>query len=122
MFDEIQVVDGWQKVIRTVLDQEKAQGYLSGSLAKMLCTEIATNFRGRSLAFEVFPFSFSEFLLQKGIPHSNINTSSAEVRSQIQHQLRSYLTQGGFPEVTNLEPYFSNQILQNFVDTGFCEM
>jgi predicted AAA+ superfamily ATPase len=117
MFDEIHVVDGWQNVIRTVLDQEKAQVYLSGSSAKMLSTEIATNLRGRSLAVEVFPFSFSEFLLQKGIPHSNINTSSAEVRSQIQHQLRSYLTQGGFPEVTNLEPNFSNQILQNYVDT-----
>ncbi len=117
MFDEIHVVEGWQKVIRTVLDQEMAQVYLSGSSAKMLSTEIATSLRGRSLAVEVFPFSFSEHLLHSGIHQSDMVFSKADVRSRIQNELRKYLAQGGFPEVANLEPGIAREILQSYVDT-----
>jgi len=33
----------------------------------MLGREIATSLRGRILTYEIFPFSFKEFLLAKGI-------------------------------------------------------
>lgn len=117
VFDEIHVVNDWQRVIRTILDHEKAQVFLSGSSAKMLSTEIATSLRGRSMTVEVFPFSFSEYLSHKSVHHTSIVNVPAEARSRLQHELRNYLTQGGFPEVTNLEPNIARDVLQGYVDT-----
>ncbi len=117
MFDEIQVVEAWQQVVRSILDQEKAQVFLTGSSAKLLSTEIATNLRGRSIAIEIFPFSFSEFLSHKGITHKNSSHPAAEMRSRLQHELRNYLAQGGFPEVINLDNIAAREVLQGYVDT-----
>ena len=41
--------------------------YLTGSSARLLSREMATQMRGRSLSWELFPFSFAEFLDFKGI-------------------------------------------------------
>ncbi|CBE67856.1 ATPase (AAA+ superfamily)-like (fragment) [Candidatus Methylomirabilis oxygeniifera] len=46
---------------------EQCEVYLTGSSAKMLSKEIATQMRGRALSWELFPFSFREFLDYKAI-------------------------------------------------------
>jgi predicted AAA+ superfamily ATPase len=66
--DEIQSVDGWSRFARRVLDTESARLYLSGSSAKMLSTEVATEFRGRGFAVELLPLSFAEALLFSATP------------------------------------------------------
>ena len=63
-FDEIHEIDGWEKFIRRLLDQEKMQLYITGSSSKMLSIEIASSLRGRTLEQEIFPFSFSRILAQ----------------------------------------------------------
>ncbi|MBN1625808.1 MAG: AAA family ATPase, partial [Deltaproteobacteria bacterium] len=57
-FDEIQCIEQWEVFIRRVLDTEDVQVYLTGSSSKLLSTEISTSLRGRSVAVEIFPFSF----------------------------------------------------------------
>jgi len=66
-FDEIQNVPGWEFFIRRMLDTENVQIMLTGSSAKMLSREIATTLRGRSLATEIFPFSFREALRHRAL-------------------------------------------------------
>src|SRR3990167_3860672 len=61
-FDEIQNAEDWPIIIRRFHDSKNAEIYLTGSSAKLLSTEIATSLRGRSLATEIWPFSFQEFL------------------------------------------------------------
>jgi predicted AAA+ superfamily ATPase len=49
----------------------------------MLSKEIATEMRGRALSWEMFPFSFREFLDFKGIDSSGV--LSSKKRFTIQH-------------------------------------
>ena len=66
-FDEIQVVPGWEPFVDRLMRTEKCEVYITGSSARMLSREIATQMRGRALSWEIFPFSFREFLDFRGI-------------------------------------------------------
>ena len=66
-FDKIQVVPGWEPFVDRLMRMEKCEVYITGSSAQMLSREIATQMRGRALSWEMFPFSFREFLDYKGI-------------------------------------------------------
>lgn len=113
-FDEIQAVDGWSKYIRRLHDTKEVDIYLTGSSAKLLSKEIATELRGRSVAFEMWPFSFKEYLFAKGKekrePQSRIDLDHQK------KQLENYLLVGGFPEITVLALQEKNRILQDYVD------
>ena len=65
--DEIQNVNGWEKSVRTLIDNEKVQIFISGSSSKLLSREIATSMRGRTITYKILPFSFSEYLGTKEI-------------------------------------------------------
>ena len=60
--DEIQNVADWSTLVRRIFDSKSVELYLTGSSSKLLSTEIHTSLRGRSLANEIYPFSFSEYL------------------------------------------------------------
>lgn len=99
-FDEIQVVAGWESFVERMLRTEKCDIYITGSSAQMLSREIATRMRGRSLSWELFPFSFSEyaaFLGQEVRP----NPSTRE-RTTLQNIFQRYWAEGGFPETAGL--------------------
>src|SRR3989344_4300528 len=61
-FDEIQNIDKWEVYIRRIYDNENVKIWVTGSSSKLLSKEIATSLRGRTLAFELYPLSFKEFL------------------------------------------------------------
>ncbi|MHB8868604.1 MAG: ATP-binding protein [Thermoleophilia bacterium] len=113
--DEIQVVEGWSRFVRRVLDTEDVALYVSGSSAKMLSTEVATEFRGRGFAVELLPFSLREALRHQGI---EIPTAppGARGRSRLEARTLRYLEEGGFPEVQGLDPRIRIQILQDYVE------
>jgi len=96
-FDEIQNVTEWERVIRHLLDNENCQIFITGSSSKLLSKEIATQLRGRSLTYFVFPFSFREFLQAKNITFNE--TLSSYERLKIIKLLEEYLKTGGYPEV-----------------------
>lgn len=93
--DEIQNVPYWEKFVRTILDQD-IKVYLSGSSSKSLSKEIATSMRGRNLTYNVFPFSFREYLLFNKIENKKFFSSSEKAR--IINLLREYMKFGGYPE------------------------
>lgn len=114
--DEIHEVDGWEKFVRRILDKEKIQLYLTGSSAKLLSKEIASNLRGRNLVREIFPFSFTEFLsVVSGIQRYD-NFTSKE-KSQLRHYLQQFLNYGGFPETLNATPELHRELLQGYIDS-----
>lgn len=65
-FDEIQVIAGWEKFVRRMMDSENVEVMLSGSSARMLSREVATTMRGRALETIITPFSFREFARSRG--------------------------------------------------------
>lgn len=114
-FDEIQNVENWHTVIRRLHDTKNAEIFLTGSSAKLLSKEIATNLRGRSLAIEIWPYSFAEFLRAKNVI---IDRSLYDKRTEdtLRQLFLGYLTTGGFPEVVAYDPDIRNKTLQEYLD------
>lgn len=112
--DEIQAVEGWPRFARRVLDTESARLYVSGSSAKMLSTEVATEFRGRGFAVELLPLSFAEALLYSGV-EPPAQTPGSRVRSQLEAAFADYLRVGGFPDVQKMIEPERIQTLQDYV-------
>lgn len=84
LFDEIQIVTGWERYARQKLDE----GYkmvITGSNASLLSRELGTKLTGRHVTKELFPFSYSEF--------NTFRRQKPGVET-----LTSYLLTGGFPE------------------------
>ncbi|MCA8938974.1 MAG: ATP-binding protein [Planctomycetes bacterium] len=96
-FDEIQVVEGWERFVDRVLRTEDCEVYISGSSAELLSKEVATQMRGRSLTWEMFPFSFREYLQAKDLP-TGPNFSSHDW-ILVAKAFEDYWHCGGFPEV-----------------------
>jgi uncharacterized protein len=115
-FDEIQLVPGWPRFVRRVLDTETVQVILSGSSAKLLSTEVATELRGRGLPVELFPFSFAESVMAAGMVIPEAGPPGPRLRSRLEAQLDIYLAVGGFPEVQGMALTERNQTLQAYVE------
>ncbi len=93
--DEIQNLEHWELFVNR-LHRAGFRLFLSGSNAKLLAREMATHLTGRHHTFELFPFSFKEFLRAR---QYNEDSGTTVGRSLAAQYLLEYLRQGGFPEV-----------------------
>ena len=100
-FDEIQIVEGWEKFARRLADQ-KYRVYITGSNAKMLSSEIATTLGGRYIIKEVFPLSFAEYLSFAGIDVKEKNALYLHKKEIVKH-FETYFRFGGLPEVIQVQ-------------------
>lgn len=96
LFDEIQIVSGWQKYVNGLRLAYNCDIYLAGSNSSLLSGELATLLTGRYVEMPVFPLSFKEYL-------SFRNYKSHESKDLY---LRDYLENGGFPLVVLTEDSF----------------
>jgi uncharacterized protein len=112
-FDEIQNIQGWEKFIRRMHDTEKSQIFITGSSAKLLSSELATSLRGRTIPYEIFPFSFTEYLRYHDI---RINLHSSDSCSWIKHHFEHYLRHGGFAECFEQSDDLERRILRDYLD------
>jgi predicted AAA+ superfamily ATPase len=116
--DEIQLVPGWERFVRRVLDSEKVEITVSGSSARMLSREVHTSLRGRGMATVIRPFSFREFLRHRNEePKKPPAEWRAAERSLIEKRFREFLVEGGFPETQGLAAPLRIELLQGYVDT-----
>lgn len=103
LLDEVQLVNGWERFVRRVMDTERVEFVVSGSSAKMLSREVHTSLRGRGMETVIRPFSFREFLRHRGTePTRRIRELTAGDRSLVEKEFREYLVAGGFPEAQGL--------------------
>lgn len=94
-FDELQNVEGWERYVRTLLDNKKTV-VITGSNASLLSKELGSKLTGRHLRYELFPFSYKEAL------------SFWNVKPSLQ-SFEKYLLTGGMPEYLKLS---NDMILQ----------
>ena len=113
-FDEIQEVPDWDIAARRIVDTEKATLYVTGSSSRMLSTDVATEFRGRSIAYELLPFSFREYARFHGALSGDGRAFDKEQRSSLKNACRRYLVQGGFPGVQMLDDDERTGVLQSY--------
>ena len=92
LFDEIQNVEDFEKVINSFRATLNVSIFITGSNSKVLSGELATHLAGRYISIRIMPFTFSEYLeLQesKGIKKDK-DTSFLE-----------YIEWGGMPQIYN---------------------
>lgn len=114
--DEVQNIEGWYHVVRRFFDTKNAQLYLTGSSSKLLSTEINTSLRGRSLAVEIWPFSFQEYLHINQIPPGATPFGKIS-QDRMQKHLVDYFLKGGFPAVQVLSGDERTKTLQGYIET-----
>lgn len=110
--DEIQVTPDWEPFVDRLLRTENCDVYLTGSSAQMLSREIATQMRGRAISWEVFPFSFREYLDSRRIDSEG--PFSTKSRLTIQKGFDEYWEAGGFPEVLGCDRLLRIKIHQEY--------
>ncbi len=96
-FDEIQNINNWEKFVNRMYEQG-TKIYVTGSNAKLLSSEIASSLTGRNKLIELFPFSFSEFLLFKD-SNSRTDRLTPKSKALLIKDLNQYMELGGFPLV-----------------------
>ena len=114
-FDEIQAAPGWEPFVDRLLRTERCQVHLTGSSAQLLSREIATQMRGRALSWEIFPFSFREFLDYRGV--DGAGDLSTRRRLTVVKAFDEYWERGGFPEVAGLGRELRIRIHQEYCNT-----
>lgn len=118
LLDEIQVVNGWERFVRRLMDTERIEVVVSGSSARMLSREVHTSLRGRGTETVIRPFSFREFLRHRGEePEGKARALTSAKRSRVERFFGEYLAVGGFPEAQGLTAGLRVDLLQGYVDT-----
>ena len=81
--DEVQLVDGFEKVLNGLNRRENLDIYVTGSNSKFLSTDILTEFRGRGDEVRVYPLSYAEYV--------------SAYEGTAQDAWADYFTDGGLP-------------------------
>ena len=89
-FDEIQMVEKFQKVIDSLFLLDNVDIYVTGSNAYLLSGEIATLLTGRYVEIKLFPFSFKEYL------------KAQPAGENLENAYRKYIEEGSFPYILQI--------------------
>jgi len=90
LLDEVQEIDGWERVVNTLFEKFDADIYVTGSNSKLMSSEISTYLSGRYVTIPVYPLSLAEyFAFQKTPPKST------------KELLLDYVKKGGFPLIAS---------------------
>ncbi|TRW25544.1 ATP-binding protein [Criibacterium bergeronii] len=108
LVDEIQFIDGWQRVINSFRVSFDCDIVITGSNAKLLSGELATLLSGRYVEIVIYPFSFKEFLNAKNI---DINDRIVDIA------YKEYEKYGGFPGVLLSDEVIKPTILSGIYDS-----
>ena len=114
-FDEIQNIGKFETFVRRLQDQGK-KVIITGSNASLLSKELGTRLTGRYKPFEVFPFSFIEFLRFKKIMPEKNWFYLAEKKVKLIKLFDEYLFNGGMPEyLKNNDKEYIRTIYENII-------
>lgn len=98
--DEMQEIDGWEKVVNSIASDYDVDIYITGSNSRMMSSEISTYLTGRYISFHIYTLSFEEYL--------TFTSEYRELKS-IREEFADYIKLGGFP-ATHLKQYTQDEI------------
>lgn len=96
-FDEIQNVEKFEIFIRRLQDNGM-KVVITGSNASLLSREFGTRLTGRYKMFELYPFSFIEYLRFLEIRVGQDSAYIPEEKVRLKNSFTSYIENGGMPE------------------------
>ncbi|MCI6716953.1 MAG: ATP-binding protein [Bacilli bacterium] len=109
IFDELQVVEHWEKAIESFRLDFDVDIYITGSNAYLLSTEFSTLLSGRYVEIRMLPLSFKEFL----------NFYNFDMSITMEEKFQKYLQFGGMPILREYKfnEARSNQALEGIYST-----
>ena len=109
IFDELQVIDHWEKAIESFRLDFNVDIYITGSNTYLLSTEFSTLLSGRYVEIHMLPLSFKEFL----------NFYKFDENITIEEKFKKYLQFGGMPILREYQfnEARSNQALEGIYST-----
>ena len=106
--DEIQELVEWPRLVRSLLDRGHVL-CVTGSNASLLSREVGSKLTGRHRSFEVFPFSYKEFL-------------EFSSRRRCAESLIEHLDHGGFPGyLRERDPQLLQLLLRDIVERDIAQ-
>lgn len=103
IWDEIQLVSSWEKLVRTLYETGKYNIFLSGSNSQLLSGELSSSLSGRSIELKVQPFSFFEYLKFLHLEAKDYYSN----KPKIDQTFAKYLRRGGISEQFDLNENLS---------------
>lgn len=94
--DEIQEVDGFEKIVNGLNSRPNVDVYITGSNSRFLSNDIITIFRGRSDEINIMPFTFKEFCQGRHEPVGEL--------------WKEYYTYGGLPALRKMPTFEQKNI------------
>lgn len=91
LVDEVQEIDGWERVVNSCLKEGRFDIYVTGSNARMLSSDLATLLSGRYVEIPILPLSLPEFL-----------QFQSEPTARARELFPVYLRYGGLPALQQL--------------------
>ena len=96
-FDEVQNIEKFETFIRRLQDSGK-KVVITGSNASLLSREFGTRLTGRYRLFELYPFSFAEYIRFRKITIGKDSPYIPEEKVGLTMAFAAYREQGGMPE------------------------
>ena len=88
LFDEIQNVDKWERVVNSLRATKNTSIFVTGSNSDLLSSDLATHIAGRYVSFKVTPFTFEEVCELLNVTDSR----------DIEGAFNDYIKWGGMPQ------------------------
>ena len=119
--DEIQNITGWHLFVNRLL-RIKMHVIVTGSNAKLLSSELASHLTGRANEIHLYPLSFAEYCMIRGVDCEKRTTKAEAMRRAA---FDDYVNEGGFPEllsISNKHAYINtlvNNILKRDIEQRY---
>lgn len=108
LLDEIQEVDGWERVVNSLRVDFDCDLYVTGSNARLLSGELATLLAGRYVEIRVYPLDFKEYL-------DFAAGNEVEAKLTQQEQFSHFVHFGGLPGIHQIK-WEESRIMQYLND------
>lgn len=105
LIDEVQLIEGWEKVVNALHKRGDVDIYLTGSNARLLSSDLSTLLSGRWVAIPILPLSYLETLELRG------------KRSHSPQEFERWLRWGGLPGLHQMPD--DRRILEQALDAIF---